>query len=1032
MKSKRELARSSRAMTNGAFTAMTGRSSFQRMIQGLAALLMALALVFGFASCKTESEEETVYRTVTYSTEHATAPEKLTVANGTALTAEQLPALTESGYTFGGWYDGETKAETGYRVTKNVTLTAKWTVNSVTPTPDDGEDDGGDTGEITKYTVTFNTNGGTTVAAQKIESGKTATEPTAPTKDGYIFGGWFTDSNFATAFTFSTAIKSDITLYAKWTLITYTVTFNTNGGTEVASQKIESGKTATEPTAPTKDGYTFGGWFTDSNFATAFTFSTAITADITLYAKWIEASKPTYTVTFSTNGAETKQTVAEGEKVSKPTDPTKTGYTFDGWYKDDTKFDFETTVTANLTLTAKWTLTTYTITYEGLNGAANPNTATSYTVESETITLQNPTRTGYTFTGWYDAETGGNKVESIAKGSTEAKTLYAQWTAISYEITYVLPNGVTNPNVTSYTIESNTITLQSPARTGYTFNGWYDAETGGNKIESIAQGSTGAKTLYAQWMLITYTITYEGLNGVENPNTITSYTVESETITLQNPARAYYTFDGWFDAETGGNKVESIAKGSTEAKTLYAQWTAINYEITYVLPNGVTNPNVRSYTIESNTITLQSLAKTGYTFNGWFDAETGGNKVESIAQGSTGAKTFYAQWTLITYTITYNVPDGTDNPNTVTSYTVESETITLQNPTRTGYTFTGWYDAETGGNKVESIAKGSTEAKTLYAQWTAISYEITYVLPNGVTNPNVTSYTVETETITLQDFSHDNYTFEGWFDAETGGNKVTSIPKGSTGNKTLYAHCTWKWIGTKNPTTAKSVGDIVFSDGSATAYSTDLTLSDAQKEAAVAVIYYAGSSAEDVLGAKTLGVGLKNTKGETTTTLQWARYTSSDDKAEGYSTNITAIQCTSSEMGSGKAATATFTGDTDGSDNWQALCAAVSDEGTSGNYPAWEWVNAYATPATANLTGSYANGWYLPTVAELSMLYRAKDTVNSALEKAGGTKIADTGYWSSSQYASIDYYAWGVWFDDGYLYYGYKDNHKSVCTVRAF
>ena len=351
MKSKREIARSSLAMTG-------------RMAKGLAALLMALALVFTFASCKTESEEETVYRTVTYSTEHATAPEKLTVTDGTALTAEQLPALTAEGYTFGGWYDGETKAEAGYKVTKDVTLTAKWTKNTVTPTPDDGEDDGGNTTEVTKYTVTF----------------------------------------------------------------------STNGGTEITSQKIESGKTATEPTAPTKDGYTFGGWFTDSNFTTAFTFSTAITADITLYAKWIEASKPTYTVTFSTDGAETKQNVAEGEKAVKPADPTKEGYTFAGWFNGESAFDFETAITENITLTAKWTLITYTITYEGLNGVENPNTATSYTVESETITLQNPTRTGYIFNGWFDAETGGNKVESIAQGSTGAKTLYAQWWTFSLQV----------------------------------------------------------------------------------------------------------------------------------------------------------------------------------------------------------------------------------------------------------------------------------------------------------------------------------------------------------------------------------------------------------------------------------------------------------------------------------------------------------------------------------------------------------------------------------------------------------------------
>ena len=125
-----------------------------------------------------------------------------------------------------------------------------------------------------------------------------------------------------------------------------------------------------------------------------------------------------------------------------------------------------------------------------------------------------------------------------------------------------------------------------------------------------------------------------------------------------------------------------------------------------------------------------------------------------------------------------------------------------------------------------------------------------------------------------------------------------------------------------------------------------------------------------------------------------------------------------------------FPRDTDGSDNWQALCKAVSDEETSGNYPAWEWVNAYATENS--LAGSYANGWYLPTVAELSMLYRVKDTVNSALEKAGGTKIADTGYWSSSQADFFKDDAWYVWFDVGNLSKSGKYYDLSVCTVRAF
>lgn len=188
--------------------------------------------------------------------------------------------------------------------------------------------------------------------------------------------------------------------------------------------------------------------------------------------------------------------------------------------------------------------------------------------------------------------------------------------------------------------------------------------------------------------------------------------------------------------------------------------------------------------------------------------------------------------------------------------------------------------------------------------------------------------------------------------------------------------------------------DIVFSDGSATPYASDLTLTDDQKSAAIAVIFYAGANT-DVLGAKTIGVGLKNTQGETTKTLVWA-----PSGTTGYTTKFDEIICTPSDSGSGKAATATFTGDLDGSDNWAKVCAAdtTAQANAATNYPAFNWVNNYAT--TNFLTGDYASGWYLPTVAELSMLYRVKATVNAALEKAGGTKIADTAYWSSSQYSS--------------------------------
>ena len=225
-----------------------------------------------------------------------------------------------------------------------------------------------------------------------------------------------------------------------------------------------------------------------------------------------------------------------------------------------------------------------------------------------------------------------------------------------------------------------------------------------------------------------------------------------------------------------------------------------------------------------------------------------------------------------------------------------------------------------------------------------------------------------------------------------------------------------------------SVGDIVFADGTAMAWSEGLMLTDAQKKAAVAVIFYAGTECSNGGERRILGVGLENAT-DKNDKFAWT-VLFSPSKLDGLGMTIESILCAPIDD-ERLAATATFTGDLDGSDNWQALCEAVDDEETSGKYPAWEWVNAYAKNNA--LSGEYAQGWYLPTVAELSMLYRQKDTVNAALETADGTKIADTVYWSSSQYSSDSHRAWIVRFSDGTLdNFGKNFIYLSVCAVRAF
>ncbi len=156
-----------------------------------------------------------------------------------------------------------------------------------------------------KVNITFNSNGGTAVATQQIDKGAKATQPTAPTKDGYTFAGWYSDEGLTTAYDFDAAVNADLTLYAKWTENDQpqpekvTVTFNSNGGSAVQAQEINKGAKATQPTAPTRDGYTFAGWYSDEALTTAFDFNSVVNANVTLYAKWTENGGDTPTPTPS-------------------------------------------------------------------------------------------------------------------------------------------------------------------------------------------------------------------------------------------------------------------------------------------------------------------------------------------------------------------------------------------------------------------------------------------------------------------------------------------------------------------------------------------------------------------------------------------------------------------------------------------------------------------------------------------------------------------------------------------------------------
>ena len=217
------------------------------------------------------------------------------------------------------------------------------------------------------YSVIFETNGGSAVETQVVEEGLTAVEPEEPIREGYSFSGWFTDEELTDAYDFATPVTADITLYAAWEEIidSFTVSFETNGGSAVEAQVVEEGLTAVEPEEPIREGYSFSGWFSDEELTSTYDFETPVTADITLYAGWTELTdeerRTEYYVTFMRNDetGEPLQTVIvnSGSTVGKPADPVRDGYQFTGWYTDThgtEAFDFTAPVVSDVVLFAGW------------------------------------------------------------------------------------------------------------------------------------------------------------------------------------------------------------------------------------------------------------------------------------------------------------------------------------------------------------------------------------------------------------------------------------------------------------------------------------------------------------------------------------------------------------------------------------------------------------------------------------------------------------------------------------------------------
>ena len=365
---------------------------------------------------------------------------------GVGATLPTADDLTYTGYTFKGWYDNENLTGSpvtaiGGTETGNKEYWAKW--------------------EINQYTITFDTNGGSEIAPITQDYGTKITAPADPTRKGYTFKGW--DKEIP-----KTMPAENMTVKAQWEINQYTITFDANGGSEIAPITQDYGTKITTPADPTRKGYTFKGW--DKEIP-----KTMPAENMTVKAQW-EINQ--YAITFDTNGGSEIAPITQdyGTKITAPADPTRKGYTFKGWDKEIPK----TMPAENITVKAQWEINQYTITFDTNGGSEIAPITQDY--GTKITAPADPTRKGYTFKGW--------DKEIPETMPAENMTVKAQWEINQYTITFDTNGGseiatITQDYGTEITAPDN------PTREGYTFIGWDKAIPTTMPAENI--------TVTAQW-----------------------------------------------------------------------------------------------------------------------------------------------------------------------------------------------------------------------------------------------------------------------------------------------------------------------------------------------------------------------------------------------------------------------------------------------------------------------------------------------------------------------------------------------------
>lgn len=510
--------------------------------------------------------------------------------------------------------------------------------------------------------------------------------------------------------------------------------------------------------------------------------------------------KLTCTIFFIANGGtceiEKKEVTANSPLGELPI-PEREHYSCTGWFTEAEGGEKITEDTApkegNLILYAHWAKEKYNLNFDP-NGGKSSVLVRALDYGDPFGTLPEAEKKGYGFEGWYTALTDGKRVNEDTPicGPT---TVYALWTPKKYTVSFN-GNGMEVNETRTVTFDSPYGKLPKPEMTGYSFKGWFTDVSVGTEVKAEDMVSEDKdQTLYARWEANKYKVKFDGAGGTSKPSEA-EVTFASTYSALPQAEREGHTFNGWFTEKSGGTKVFDYTRVSVPSDhTLFAHWTPNQYRITLDAAGGNPAKTEKNVTYGTKYGELKAPSRAGYSFKGWFSAKSGGEEIKANSLFKEAkAKTLYARWTPNTYTVKFDGNGGTPGQASKT-VTYASTYGTLQNATRKGYAFEGWYTAKTGGTKIiSSSTVNITEVQTLYAHWTANTYTVTL----NYSGEKIYGKESDSKKVTfgsaygnLAKPAKKGYTFDGWYTAKTGGTLVTNTTTVTeAGDHTLYARWT--------------------------------------------------------------------------------------------------------------------------------------------------------------------------------------------------------------------------------------------------